>query len=51
MAKSDRKENETYCLFTDRNPERFFMTLVCHWEFYTKRWVSKNNDKGEESHL
>lgn len=51
MAKIDRKENETYPLFTDRNLERLFMTLVCHWEFYTKRWGSENNDKGEESHL
>lgn len=51
MAKIDRKENETYPLFTDRNLERLFMTFVCHWEFYTKRWGSENNDKGEESHL
>lgn len=51
MAKSDRKENETYLLFTDKYLERLFMTLICHWEFYTKRWGSVNNDKGEESHL
>lgn len=51
MAKIDRKENKTYPLFTDRNLERLFMTLVCHWEFYTKRLGFENNDKGKESHL
>lgn len=32
MAEGDRKENETYSLFTDRNLDRLVMALVCHWD-------------------
>lgn len=52
MAKIDRKENEILSLIYRQEFREIIHDLcLSHWEFYTKRWGSENNDKGEESHL